>query len=143
PAMLEEILKRGVTLSTAGRRVRNRFRKADHDAELTRKIMAALVIHPQTPDALREELMKNLRRRRVKLVEIRRVVSDGRVGVAYRNVGRGFKRRRRIRVQDLPVGALRSRVRSLERRIVQAKKAIKKRLEKDKKKAVASKKVRA
>src|SRR5271156_2122703 len=143
PAMLEGVLKLGVELSSAAwrndRRRGNRrrwYKQGAHDAELTRKIMAALVIHPETPGELRVALVKNLRRRHVTISEIRRVVSDGRVGVEYRKAERGFKRRRyrRIRVQDLPVGALRSRVRGLERRIVQAKKAIKKRLEKDKKK---------
>jgi hypothetical protein len=143
-AMLEEILKRGVALSKVGRkklfrRHGRRFRNlADHDAELTRKIMAALVIHPQTPDGLRVELVKNLRRRHVTITEIRRVNEDGRVGVTYRKEMRGFKRRRSFRrylMQHLPAGALRSRVRGLQRRVVQAKKALKKRIEADKKKA--------
>ena len=101
--------------------------------------MAALVIHPQTPGELRERLVKDLRRRHVKIVEIRRVVGDGRVGVEYRNAGRGFKRhtrfRRRFRPRHMAIGALRSRLRGLEQRIAQTKKWIKKRLEADKKTA--------
>jgi hypothetical protein len=146
-AMLEEILKRGVALSAAGRkkvvrrhgrRFRNRW---DHDAELTRKIMAALVIHSETPGELRVELVKNLRRRHVKIQEIRRTKDDGRVGVEYR-----IRRRRRFRRRhwlDAPVGVLRSRVRGLERRIVQTKKAIEKRIAADRKKKLAREKKRA
>src|SRR5208282_5959853 len=97
PAMLEEILKRGVELSSGAwrndRRRGNRRRRyqGDHDAELIRKIMSALVIHPETPGELRVALVKNLRRRHVTISEIRRMVSDGRVGVEYRKAERGFK----------------------------------------------------
>lgn len=142
-AMLEEILKRGVAMSAAARKKghgrRSRRQRNHHDAELTRKIMAALVIHPQTPGELRERLVKDLRRRHVKIVEIRRVVGDGGVGVEYRNAWRWFKRhtrfRRRFRPRHMAIGALRSRLRGLEQRIAQTKKWIKKRLEADKKTA--------
>ena len=142
PEMLEDTLKNVVTISAAawkaakGRRFRMRRRtsQASHDAEITRTIMAALVIHPNTPDELREKLKKDLRRRHVTINEIRRTMDEGRVGVAYRKNVRGFKHRRRYRLLDAPVGVLRSRVRGLERRIVQTKKAIKKRIEKDRKK---------
>ena len=137
-AMLEEILKRGVALSAAARKKghgrRSRRQRNHHDAELTRKIMAALVIHPQTPGELRERLVKDLRRRHVKIVEIRRVVGDGRVGVEYRNE-RHTRFRRRLRPRHMAIGALRSRLRGLEQRIAQTKKWIKKRLEADKKTA--------
>ena len=93
--------------------------------------MAALVIHPNTPGELREKLKKDLRRRHVTINEIRRTMDEGRVGVAYRKEVRGRHRRHLF---DAPVGVLRSRVRGLERRIVQTKKAIKKRIEKDRKK---------
>jgi hypothetical protein len=147
--MLERILKRGVALSKLGasrRGVRRRRRRPGHDAELTRKIMAALVIHPQTPDGLRVELVKNLRRRHVTIAEIRRVNEDGRVGVTYRKEMRGFKRRRSFRrylMQHLPAGALRSRVRGLQRRVMQAKKALKKRIIADRKKAAKRAKKKA
>ena len=138
-AMLEEILKRGVALSAAARKKGHgrRFRRQrNHDAELTRKIMAALVIHPQTPGELRERLVKDLRRRHVKIVEIRRVVGDGRVVVEYRNALKRHTRfRRRLRPRHMAIGALRSRLRGLEQRIAQTKKWIKKRLEADKKTA--------
>ncbi len=139
PEMLEDTLKNVVTISAAawkaakGRRFRMRRRtsQASHDAEITRTIMAALVIHPNTPGELREKLKKDLRRRHVTINEIRRTMDEGRVGVAYRKEVRG---RRRRHLFDAPVGVLRSRVRGLERRIVQTKKAIKKRIEKDRKK---------
>lgn len=142
PAMLEHILKSAVTLSAAawkaakrrGRRWRRRrTSQASHDAELTRTIMSALVIHPNTPDVIREKLVKDLRRRHVTISDIRRVNGDGGIGVEYRkDAVRGRRLRRRHRRDLLPVGALRSRVRGLERRIVQTKKAIKKRIAADK-----------
>jgi hypothetical protein len=100
--------------------------------------MSALVIHPNTPTELRERVVKDLRRRHVTIGEIRRVASEGRVGVEYRKEVHGFKRRRsrrRMHLKFLPVSALQSRVRSLERRIVQTKKWLEKRVEADKKKA--------
>ena len=85
---------------------------------------------------LRERLVKDLRRRHVKIVEIRRVVGDGRVGVEYRNALKRHTRfRRRLRPRHMAIGALRSRLRGLEQRIAQTKKWIKKRLEADKKTA--------
>ena len=148
PQMLEKILKDGVAMSKAawkrghrrGRRWRRRrTSQVDHDAELTRVIMAALVIHPATPSELHEKLVKDLRRRHVAIGEIRRTMDDGRVGVEYRK--NGFKRLRvrrfhSSRLQHLPARILRSRLRGLERRIVQTKKAIKKRIEADKLKVV-------
>ena len=138
-AMLEAVLERSVAMSMAGRkravrrhgrRLRNR---GDHDAELTRTIMAALVIHPNTPGDLRERLVKDLRRRHVKIVEIRRVNKDGRVGVGYRKEVKGYGRshRRRYILKQLPVGALRSRIRRLESQVVQTKKWLEKRIEAD------------
>ena len=64
-AMLEAVLERSVDdvdgwqeeqpVRRHGRRLRN---QGDHDAELTRTIMAALVIHPNTPGELRERLKR-------------------------------------------------------------------------------------
>ena len=141
--MLEEILKRGVALSKVAlqqsvrRTFRRRRHRPGHDAELTRTIMSALVIHPNTPTELRERVVKDLRRRHVKIQQIHRTTDDGRVGVTYRNVvkGRRFRMFGRMHLKFLPVSALQSRVRSLERRIVQTKKWLEKRVEADKKKA--------
>ena len=137
-AMLEHILNNAVMLSAASwkdakRRGHRWRRRRTSDEELTRTIMSAIVIHPNTPDVIREKLVKDLRRRHVKISEICRVNEDGRVGVAYRK--RRVRRFHGRRLQRLPAGLLRSRLRGLERRIVQTKKAIKKRIEADKKKA--------
>ena len=150
PGMLEEILKRGVSLSAAawkasrrrGRRWRRRpGNRAVRDARLTRTIMAALAIHPHTPGELRERLVKDLRRRRVKIVEIRRVNEGGRVGVEFQQKGVRFvvRRRRthrRLRPSELPVSVLRSRLKGFERRIINTKKALEKRIAADEKKAL-------
>jgi hypothetical protein len=139
--MLEEILKRGAALSKIGREmvVRRHRRRylPDHDAGLTRTIMAALVIHPNTPGELRERLVKDLRRRHVTLSEIRRTTDDGRVGVEYRKVVKGMGRRRfrRMHIKYLPVSALNSRIRRLEKQIVQTKKWLEKRIAADRLKA--------
>jgi hypothetical protein len=149
PEMLEYILRSAVALSAAAwkaakRRGRiwrrgRRMSQASHDAELTRTIMSALVIHPNTPGELRERVVKDLRRRHVTISEIRRTTDDGRVGVAYRNRNavKGLRRRRfrRMHVKYLPVSALNSRIRRLEKQIVQTKKWLEKRVEADKKKA--------
>jgi hypothetical protein len=147
PEMLEYILRSAVALSAAawkaanrrGRRWRRgrRMSQASHDAELTRTIMSALVIHPNTPTELRERVVKDLRRRHVKIQQIHRTTDDGRVGVTYRNVvkGRRFRMFGRMHLKFFPVSALQSRIRRLEKQIVQTKKWLEKRIEKDKKKA--------
>lgn len=105
-SLLDEIWHRAADLSTgAWKRDRGRHRRKpsasqmkSHAAELTRSVLAALLIHPQTPAEVREKIVKNLRRRRVHLAEIHRVKNrSGRVGVSVRRPLRKARHRFRGR----------------------------------------------
>ena len=67
--------------------IRRRYRARRVEAraaELERTIAAALIIHPATPADIREGMIKELRRRHVKIDVIRRTNStEGWIGVSY------------------------------------------------------------
>jgi hypothetical protein len=147
PSMLEEIARSASALSMAawkrwsGKRLR-RMAHQDSAKELVRAVMAALVIHPLTPDALRANLVSGLRRRHVDIEKIRRVTDDrwSGVGVVYRE--RKSYRYRRTRRVPRTAASLRAWADRLDRRAVRARKQAKA-LERKLAAAMAKKKKRA
>lgn len=101
PAMLEAIAQDITKLSTANlKRLKGegRTRFNDRAKDLVRVVMAALVIHPQTPADLRQRLTKDLRRRHVDIDKVHRVIErGGRIGVQYREPHPHHTRYRRSR----------------------------------------------
>lgn len=128
PAMLEEILRGATALVTAAAKRWNRrsrhYRVGGHLTErlkeLDRTVMAALVIHPNTPDDLRASLVRDLRRRRVAVDKIHRVSGRGQIGVQYRDPVR--VRYRRSRRRPNTVATLRAWADRLERKVASVRK---------------------
>jgi len=133
--LLEEVARRAYELSIAawrregggrnvGFRRRGRRRKAQTGRakktaeDLVCTIAMALSIHPNMPVEFREQLTKNLRRRR--LVDIHRVKSSGRIGVTDGH--RGGRKVRRYRRRLLTVKALRAHAQVLDRRAARMRK---------------------
>lgn len=134
-ALLEEVLCRAVTISTAAwgrdrrRRRHGRLRRVGpaHMKELTRTIEAALAIHPQTPADTRERLVWQLRRRHIRINDIRRVKKREGIGVSYRSAvrSRHLRRHRLRRRRDTPTH-LRNYAGVLERRAARVREKIEK-----------------
>jgi len=104
PALLEGIAREAVALFTAAWKLPNRRRRmgrnrrgGDRVKELWRTVAAALVTHPQTPTDLRERLVKDLRRRHVRIDQIHRESDRGRIGVTWDSPGIRLGRHRRVR----------------------------------------------
>lgn len=158
PTLLEEIARRAPELAMAAwKRFMKPVRRGGHHARprrrhgkrsrcnntngLMRTISAAIAIHPQTPPDLRDKLVKQLRRRHIKVDDIRVVKRSDRVGVAYGTGIRGMKVRyghRRHRRRALPLSLMRRRLHSFEGLVKRTKKKIKT-LERKKKLAEAKK----
>jgi hypothetical protein len=116
PTLLEEIGRGGSELLAASckkhRSVRMRRHRTEFAAEAVRRVMAAIVIHPNTPEDVRETLSKGLRRRRVALHSIRRTIRYGQVGV---DVGDPRRRLRRHHRRENTVKRLLARAEIFER----------------------------
>jgi hypothetical protein len=105
-SLLEQVQHRARSIVHKAGRTTVRRRKF-LDANTRNTIAAALVIHPQVPDDVREKLVKELKRRHIRLDEIRRVnEADGRIGVVYERghgvYGRRFRRGRFRRFRKSP-----------------------------------------
>jgi hypothetical protein len=132
-SLLEEVSRRAVALSAAAwkraRRSGRRLRRVrpDHMKEIVRKIESALVIHPATPTDVRETLIAQLRRRRIRIHDIHRSHDLGGVGVSYRSAvrSRHLRMRRRLLKRRETTTALRHFAEMLERRVVRVRKKIK------------------
>ena len=110
PTLLEEVMRRVADLLVSGWKrwaKRGRYRRVQGHLEkrvkeLTRTLMAALAIHPQTPDSLREKLVKDLRRRHVDIDKIHRVSAHGQIGVQFQEPRRvSYRRSRRLRARTV------------------------------------------
>ena len=130
PAMLEEILRSAVSLVTAAAKRWNRRSRhyrvrdlTDRLKDLERTIMAALVIHPNTPADLRATVVKDLRRRHVNIDNIHRVSGHGQIGVQYREPR--HVRYRMSRRRPNTVASLRAMAERLERKAVRTRKKAK------------------
>ena len=160
PSLLEEISRRASSLAMAawkrfekqsrrgGLRRRHRVRhikrgRRNSTNELMRTVSAAIAIHPQTPAELRDKVVKSLRKRRIRLDDIRLVKRSGHVGVAYgtgiRAVTVRYGHRRYRRGHLLPLSLLRRRLTSFESLVMRTQKKIRV-MESKKKKADAKKK---
>ncbi len=136
---------------TARKRTGLRRRHRRHDAgELMRTILAALVIHPATPADIREKLVKELRRRHVKIGEIHRTNRNGRAGVSYqapvRTRGRliyrhAHLRRRQLRRTNTLI-ALRAQAQRFDRAAATTRKKIKKKIADEAKKKLRKRKAK-
>lgn len=130
--LLEEILRRGPSLvmasSKRGRGRRRRRHRGRDTNMVTRTLMAALAIHPQMPPEAREKLAKDLGRRRIKVRDIHRSMSSGRICIVYQPMGRhGMKvsyRRRHSR--QLSLSRLQARIRMFQNMVKRARKQLKK-----------------
>jgi len=111
-SLLEEIGRRAVHFFRVAKKpkwARSNSRAAQYEASLTRSVMAATVIHSNTPESVREKLIKELRRRRVNIDSIRRTRIRGQIEVEYEMGGkmvgprlrRHHLRRRRLTVREL------------------------------------------
>ena len=132
-SLLEEIARRAPALS-AKKRKRVYFGNRRHD--LVRVVMAAMVIHPNVPDDIREKLTKSLRRRHVNIDAIRLVKEHGQVRVSCDTPLDRRRRRRRHYRRPMTVKAIRAsaqrfdrmaarqrkKARTLQRKITAAKK---------------------
>lgn len=107
------------------RRKRFRHRLRLDPGEFIHSVWAAIVIHPAVSSEVRERFTKELRRRRIKIEDIRRVDGRGYVSVLYRTVDR---RRRTYMLRNPPLGELRWRLGVHERRVASFKKKIKKKV---------------
>ena len=140
--MLEEIARRAPALSLAAarkqkrrrglRRRRNmsqaRLRRLKKQvAELAQTVSAAIAIHPNTPADVREKVVKELRRKHIKLVDIRLTNYGGLVGIVYKDRGVHGRRasyRRRYR-RRFTLSALRRRIRMFVNGAKRARKMLK------------------
>lgn len=150
--LLEEVWRQAINLhaSAWGRYVRHRRRRPSASqmnsrvAELTRTVLAALLIHPHTPAEVREKIVKNLRRRRVNLADIHRVKNRiGRVGVSIqrplRKVRHRYRGRRRRGTSGMSVPQLVSQLAMHDGRAARTRKRYLSAIKKLKKKLAAKK----
>jgi hypothetical protein len=92
-------------------------------AATQRAVLAALVVHPSVPADAREAFVKQVRRRHIKIEDIRRVTEYGRVGVAYRKPERSIRTRRHMRhYRRFTPKKLRDRAAMYERRAIRYRK---------------------
>lgn len=139
---LVEIERRASALSKAAfrrvmrRHLRRRWvRKGQHSTkELERVISAALVVHPNVPTELRDQLIKKLRKQHIKIDQIRRVNEGDHVGVQYREPIR-LRRHVRHRRRKFTLTQLRRRLVRFENTVIRTRKAIEKKAAANEKKA--------
>lgn len=132
-ALLQEILQRAQEISEAAwKRLRERpggdrrykGRQRQWTAELTRRLLAAVAIHPRADEELRKTAVRETRRRRIKIENISRTTSGGRVGVSFgTKKTRRTRRRRRLRT----VHQMRNYANRLERIVTKVRAKIEKR----------------
>jgi len=125
--LLEEIGRRAVHFFRVAKKpkwARSNSRTAQHEASLTRSVMAATVIHSNTPESIREKLTKELRRRHVNIDSIRRTNIRGQIEVEYEMGGKmvGPRLRRHRRRSRMTVRELLKRADAFERSAVRLRK---------------------
>jgi hypothetical protein len=137
-ALLLEVERRAEILwkAAARKRLFRRwlFRRNLKSQGLVRQVQAAIVIHPLVSEAVRERMVKALRRRHVTIEDIRRESRDGRISVTSSPRNRVLIRRNRHRRRNMPMHELRRMVVVHKNRAVRYQKAIKKKLAAMKKK---------
>jgi hypothetical protein len=130
-SLLETVLQRAAALSKAPRK-RGRFHVRYHHKHspggLWIEAAAALTIHPQVPTAVREVLVKKLRRRHVQVEDIRRD-DRGRITVTWRAAVRTRRRRNFRRFRSAK--QMREHAGALVRRAARFRKSAKKLEEKE------------
>jgi len=126
--LLEEIARRAQALmgtswkrSLANGRPRHRPSRTRSAKRLHRKMTAALFIHPNTPADVRVKLGKELRRRKVKLSEIRRTSHRDGIEIVCRPGHRLI--RGRYRRHRLTLSQMRALAKSLDRRAARLRKS--------------------
>lgn len=122
-SLLEKIIPSVIRLLAAQRLRRKRLHRRGSDKQIELAVMAALTIHPNTPNEVREGLIKKLRRCRINVDTIHRTTTqDGQLEVEYEKTtgvkfrGDGRLRRRRYPIRSLSVKALRKLAERLDRR---------------------------
>jgi len=115
------------------RRRRMRRRKGgrrNSTTQLMGTLSAAIAIHPNTPDELRQTIVKALKRKRIAVGSIRTTMRSGNISVVYGNGIRGAVRIRhghyRRRLRRMPLNVLRRHLVHFENAIKRTKKRIKK-----------------
>jgi len=123
--VLEEIRRRASAFvaTVAKRPSRRRWMMRGGANELARKLVAALAIHPEVPADAREQIIKELRRRRIALDTIRRSTSRGPIGIEYGPKGVIRSRLRHRRNRQTP-SELRRRVGMCQRLVARMKKTL-------------------
>jgi hypothetical protein len=107
----------------AGERRRRPNRAEDYAKQLVCSVLAALLIHPQTPTEERKRLTKELRKRRIPVDAIRRVnEGGGRIAISWGQPVLGGRYRRQYYRRRFTVKTLRERAAVLDRAAMRTRK---------------------